>query len=97
MRPAVQRVLDAAESNRPHGAAPGGQDLAALLAKLLAAGRDACQALLDATLAPQSGLTGYGLLGNSLLGEIDSALAERLPGAACGCVTWISSILLDMC
>ena len=82
MRPAVARVLDSAEAARAPAAAPGGEDLAALLDKLLQACQGACGPLLDATLAPQSGLTGFGLLGNSILAEIDSALADRLPGGA---------------
>ena len=78
MQPAVKVVLDAAEAGR--SPAQGAEDLGALLAKLLQACQGACRQLLDSTLAAQAGLTGFGLLGNSILAEVDSALAERLPG-----------------
>lgn len=39
-----------------------------------------CGALLEAMLAPRSGLGAFSLLGNSVLAEIDEALADALPG-----------------
>ena len=37
--------------------------------------------LLEATLAPQSGLHAFNLLGNAVLAEVDAAVAAALPGA----------------
>ena len=37
--------------------------------------------LLEATLAPQSGLHAFNLLGNAVLAEVDEAVAAALPGA----------------
>ena len=80
VRPAVQDVLVAAEASRPPGGVSGAEELGPLLQKLLAAAHSSCRPLLEATLAPQSGLTGYGLLGNAILAEVDQALADGLPG-----------------
>ncbi len=37
--------------------------------------------LLEATLAPQSGLHAFSLLAEAVLAEVDAALAAALPGA----------------
>ena len=39
-----------------------------------------CAGLLEATLAPRSGLAAFNILGNAILAEIDEALADALPG-----------------
>ena len=80
VRPAVQSVLAAAEAARPPGGVSGAEELGPLLQGLLQACRASCRQLLEATLAPHSGLTGYELLGNAILAEVDEALAEGLPG-----------------
>ena len=40
-----------------------------------------CKGLLEATLAPRSGLAAFNILGNAILAEVDEALADSLPGA----------------
>lgn len=78
--PAVQAALATAAAGRAPGAAAGADGLAAVLPPMLATILDRCGALLEAMLAPRSGLGAFSLLGNSVLAEIDEALADALPG-----------------
>lgn len=51
-----------------------------VLGTVLARVQNRCGALLEATMAPQSGLQGFDFLGNSILAAIDQQVANSLPG-----------------
>ena len=68
-----------------------------MLHNLLEACQTSCGPLLEATLTPQSGLTGYSLLGNAILAEIDEALAEGLPGELTHLPACMHGFLCVMC
>ncbi len=48
---------------------------------MLARVQEQCGGLLETTMAPQSGLQGFGFLGNSILAAVDQQLANSMPGA----------------
>ncbi|KAK9787882.1 hypothetical protein WJX73_008548 [Symbiochloris irregularis] len=77
--PAVQEALQKAAASRPPGAAAGSEGLAAVLPPVLEAVLDRCKTILQATLAPRSGLSAFNVLGNSILAEMDEAVADALP------------------
>ena len=54
-----------------------------MLRDITAAVDERCGGLLAGVLAPQSGLHSFSLLSNSVVAEVDDALATSRPGALC--------------
>ncbi|KAK9821420.1 hypothetical protein WJX81_002272 [Elliptochloris bilobata] len=80
--PLVAHALAEQKAARPRA---GGASADGSFPAVLAAVADAVEAgagpLLEAALAPQSGLHAFNLLANAVLAEIDEAVAAALPGA----------------
>eukprot|EP00884_Botryococcus_braunii_P005660 jgi/Botrbrau1/15095/Bobra.0255s0008.1 len=79
VKPIVDGVL-AAHRQRSR-AGPVAEPLSPVLEEIAAGIRREVGPLLEAVLAPQSGLHAFNFLANSLLLYVDSALADALPGA----------------
>lgn len=53
-----------------------------VLDALLAQVQEHCSWLLEATMAPQSGLQSFNFLGNSILAAVDQQVSSSMPGSA---------------
>ncbi|KAA6427855.1 MAG: conserved oligomeric Golgi complex subunit 2-like [Trebouxia sp. A1-2] len=79
--PLVESVIAEEQEGRALGAAPASDQLAPVLETMLTRVQEGCGELLQTTMAPQSGLQTFNLLGNSILAAVDQQVASSLPGA----------------
>lgn len=79
--PLVDSVIAEEQEGRTLGAAPASDQLAPVLETMLTRVQEECGALLQTTMAPQSGLQSFDFLGNSILAAVDQQVASSLPGA----------------
>lgn len=79
--PLVARALAEQRAAHPRpGGAPADGAFPAALGAVAGAVEAGAGPLLEATLAPQSGLHAFNLLANAVLAEVDEAVAAALPG-----------------